>query len=71
MRILSIKGAASYLAERQWLCCVVLIWASEFFEPKDNVLEGVEVRDLSQRRGLELRQQRRNRCPVEPFCDLV
>lgn len=71
MRILSNKGAASNLAERQWLCCVVLIWASEFFEPKDNVLEGVEVRDLSQRWGLELRQQRGKDARVEPFCDLV
>jgi hypothetical protein len=50
---------------------VVLIGASEFFEPKDNVLQGVEVRDLSQRRSLELRQQRRKGARVEPFGDLV
>lgn len=45
--------------------------ASEFFEPKDNVLQGVEVCDLSQRRRLELRQQRRKGARVEPFGDVV
>ena len=30
----------------------MLIWTGEFFQPKDNMLEGLEVRNLAQRRSL-------------------
>jgi hypothetical protein len=44
------------LVDREWLCCVVLIGAGEFFEAENNELQRLEVRNLAERRSLELRQ---------------
>src|SRR5208337_3990811 len=54
-----------------WLGCVVLVGASEFFEAEDHVLQGLHVRYLAERRGLQLGQKRLDGLRVEPFGDGV
>ena len=51
------------------LGCVGLVGTSEFFETKHNVLQGLEVRNLTERRGLELSEQCLNSLRIEPLCD--
>jgi len=57
------------LVQKQWLCCVVLIWASEFFEPKDYVVQRFDICNGIEWRSLELRQESFNRLWFKPFCD--
>ena len=49
------------------LSSVVLVCASEFFESEDDVLQGFDVRDLVQRRDLQLIEQLLHPVRVEPL----
>src|SRR6516165_4095757 len=49
------------------LCSVGLVLISKFFEAEDDLLKGLEVRDLVQGRSLELRQQRLDCAGVKRF----
>ena len=44
-------------------------WDQRVLRDKHNVLQGLEVRDLAERRGLELSEQCLDRLRIEPFGD--
>ena len=49
------------------LGCVVLVRTGEFFQPEDDMLQRLDVRDLVQRRDLQLVEQPLHRVRVEPL----
>src|SRR5271166_6344831 len=64
--ILCFNPVTFYLSSHT-LGCVWLGWTSEFFESEDNVLQGFDIRDLVQRRDLQLIEQPLHRVRVEPL----